>query len=275
VKILTDENTSYYKSVLENLITPYYDRRKEVYGIIGQAIRDAMDDVGKQILRKEIADLREQIKLINDNSASPGFLVDLAITAILGPVGGHLAVGLTGRFVRSMVKNRKRNLAIAKKTMNDRENFGALLLTLTDPTAHAKKRNQKVNDNLVKKISEWADMKELHERATTIQEYVDYYSPAGCDIIQALLPKMAEKFLSKKETSSALNSIYNKTDIEKNPDNRQDILTTLTNIRNAYTHYSRPLSFLLMCCIVNPFSINLFSILTHRKMTLMHHYLTP
>ena len=88
--------------------------------MIGKSISEAKDDVEKQIINKEMNELREQIKLINENFASSGFLIDLALNALVIPLSGYLAIGIASKFLGSMANKRSRDIKFVKQVVKER-----------------------------------------------------------------------------------------------------------------------------------------------------------
>ena len=56
---------SKYKTAFDDLIKPYFEKKLKIYEMIGQAIRDAQNDVEKRIFVTEMDDLREEIRILS------------------------------------------------------------------------------------------------------------------------------------------------------------------------------------------------------------------
>ena len=111
------------RATSKKAISEYYSHNEKIYDAMNTAIRDAIDNVHLQITAVLTVQIRQIIDQINENTATTGFLLDLVISALAGPVIGHLVQGLGKKYVKYFVNKRKRDVKIANALLKERSDF--------------------------------------------------------------------------------------------------------------------------------------------------------
>ena len=230
----TDKALILKRDALESLIDKYYDKKNEIFNAPKDAIKTAVDHFEGQINNIQDITIKNIIATLNKNTTTTGFLLDVALSCVLGVVVGYLAESIAKPFLKKVVDNRNRDLDTLNlvnnnvklaKLFNIHQDSMASLVSELKPelSEHAVKLIKGPLSRPMLEVAQEVKMqaRKLGEQVSVL-EFVERYTAAGNDIIQATWGKFIEKGLpdeekKKKEDEKKTNigKLYNKT-LERN-----------------------------------------------------------
>src|SRR5215204_3412944 len=209
---------------LKGLIDDYYTARKENHSKIVRAATKGINAVAQQVTHYnmlEIKKIRAILESPKREGSQTGFVIDLLIACIMGPIIGHYFERLGQRFVGQNLANRTRDLDISTNLLRD-ENVKTLIRKFNQSSAAAikeldpeatKKAYGMINRSLAKHIDELRTevLTNLKKTAVAVsaQEFVMKHSAAANDVFQSTFAKIFELF-HQRYNEGTTKSIYDK-----------------------------------------------------------------
>jgi hypothetical protein len=182
---------------VERKIDDYFGIVSKSYYALYEAAIAAHQDITAQLGEETARRLDALIKQYNRDKASAGFLTDLIISVVAGPILGHLIELGMKRWVRNTLKTREEDIA-ALKNMNRDANLGTM------------KPEGRDLDNMKKTLRQ--DLKVAEENLAARKNFYEFTTPLLNDVVQVVMPNSIKEFLGfdHEKNKSAIGEIYAK-----------------------------------------------------------------
>jgi hypothetical protein len=182
---------------VENKIEEYFGIVSKSYVALYEAAMAAHQDIIAQLGEDTARRLNELIKQYNRDKASAGFLTDLIISVVAGPILGHLIELGMKRWVRNTLKTREEDIAVLKN-MNRDANLGTM------------KPEGRDLDNMKKTLRQ--DLKIAEENLAARKNFYEFTTPLLNDVVQVVMPNSIKEFLgfNHEKNKSTIGEIYAK-----------------------------------------------------------------
>lgn len=180
---------------VENKIDDYFEIVSKSYEALHDGAMAAHVDITAQLGEHTAKMLNELIKQYNRDKASAGFLTDLIISVVAGPILGHLLELGMKRWVRNSLKTREEDIA-ALKNMNKDADLGTM------------KPEGRDLDNMKKSLRQ--DLKVAEENLTARKNFYEFTTPLLNDIIQVVMPNSIKALFgfNHEINKTAIDDIY-------------------------------------------------------------------
>ena len=180
---------------VENKIDDYFEIVSKSYEALHDGSMAAHLDITAQLGEDTAKRLNDLIKQYNRDKASAGFLTDLIISVVAGPILGHfLELGMK-RWVRNSLKTREEDIAALRNMKRDAD-LGTMKPEGRDLDSVKKSLRQDLNVD--------------EENLTARRNFYEFTTPLLNDIIQVVMPNSIKALLGfdHERNKSTISEVY-------------------------------------------------------------------